>query len=857
LLTRGDTYGMNLSAFMKYQTFWTALLFVCLAIITLGANPFLGETVAPMDLLLILPGWSSTQAVDHTVNWQPSDIVNGQLPVWINLKGQVRAGTFPLWYPPGAGGEPVVLEFMNPLFWVFTAVRDHAFAYYLVCLLKLAVAGFGGYLLVRIFTGWLPAVWGGMAYMLCGFNTAWFFWDHIATSMWIPWLLWAGVLYLTTEDRKRLPAISLLTFLLLAGGFPAVAAFGLYAFGLLVLIWNAHTSLVVQGRITVSSAALKHFVRGTAWPLVAAGLAFVMAGVLFIPFVSFMSGINLSSRIGMTHFNNGVRDLMLFLYHERPLTVERTAYVGAAVVLLACVGVYASFRQQSGPARKFILFNAVLVILSVLITFGLLPHGMIRSMPVFASNAWNRMIVIPQMGLAVLSGFGIELLLVGLTTLLEKIRPASRAVARRTVMAIFLAALALQWHAYAGFFREYNAVVPSSWFYPVTPSIRYVKERLEPLQSVIADDSYGVSGALGAYGIPEWYAHSFRPDREKEVLAELVHEPFTSNTVAFILGEQIQFESSLMDKLGIKYVLLNKYGAGNKLLYAMQETQPALAPPLPENTWQQHFILPNDAVFSAFGFLFHTYGGKNAPADVRLTIARGDGVLCQLEPVVGRESVRDNEWVFFGFAPRLPLTKGEYVLSLSLDGRSGNGRLSARTTRGYERTGNFLAVNGVDTGTSLYMKIVLQEPTDTSRFSGKWRLLELEKDIYLLENKNVSGSAYFVPTLDASNKRLDYSGIRVASRSPVHLRIENAREEQGWIVLPMHLDRGWKARVDGRIAAYDAYLGILPAIPVRGAGTIVLTYEPSPFRYGLVLSMAGIVLFIYFTRFCLKPGRQA
>ena len=93
------------------------------------------------------------------------------------------------WWPYGTGGQPVSFELLNPAFLLFLVVKDNALAYYLVGLFKLVIAGFGGYLLLRIFLRWLPSMWGGIVFMLCGFNAAWFFWDQVATAMWIPWLL--------------------------------------------------------------------------------------------------------------------------------------------------------------------------------------------------------------------------------------------------------------------------------------------------------------------------------------------------------------------------------------------------------------------------------------------------------------------------------------------------------------------------------------------------------------------------------------------------------------------------------------------------------------------------------------------
>ena len=188
--------------FQRFESFSAVIVFLCLAIYALGANPFSGQTVAPFDRLLQFPGWFSVPSDRQAVHAERSDILDSQLPTWITLKEQIRKGESPLWYPNGAGGQPISLELCNPAFLLFLAVKDNALAYYLVSLAKLIISGFGVYLLLRTFLRWLPSVWGGIVFMLCGFNAAWLFWEQVTTAMWIPWLLWATVIYLKTDNLK-------------------------------------------------------------------------------------------------------------------------------------------------------------------------------------------------------------------------------------------------------------------------------------------------------------------------------------------------------------------------------------------------------------------------------------------------------------------------------------------------------------------------------------------------------------------------------------------------------------------------------------------------------------------------------
>ncbi|MGC2063170.1 MAG: hypothetical protein WA610_09330, partial [Thermodesulfovibrionales bacterium] len=176
----------KLKYFSRHQTLSAFFIIICLAIFALNANPFADETVAPFDRLLQFPGWSTIPTDRTAVHTERSDILDSQLPAWITLKDQLWRGETPLWYPNGAGGEAISLELCNPAFLLFAAIKDNALAYYLVGLAKLVISGFGGYLLLRIFLSWLPSIWGGLVFMLCGFNAAWFFWEQVTTAMWIP-----------------------------------------------------------------------------------------------------------------------------------------------------------------------------------------------------------------------------------------------------------------------------------------------------------------------------------------------------------------------------------------------------------------------------------------------------------------------------------------------------------------------------------------------------------------------------------------------------------------------------------------------------------------------------------------------
>jgi hypothetical protein len=300
---------------------------------------------------------------------------------------------------------------------------------------------------------------------------------------------------------------------------------------------------------------------------------------------------------------------------------------------------------------------------------------------------------------------------------------------------------------------------------------------------VLADAySYWFAGTLGAYGIPEWYAHSFRTDKEKEVLSELAHNRSKSPTTMVIDGKSIHFDSPLMEKLAIKYLLVRK-DVGNQRLLELPELSHDPAPPLPSNSWRQHIYIPKDIDAGAIGLSFMTYGAQNAPSNVRLTLYKDNAEKPLVETALYSNEITEKEWSFFPLPDKTLLAKGDYYMEISLPGYTGARSLTAWATKTSGNKGSFLEVNGTKTDLSLLWKIGYFEDVDPK----KWSMISLENGIVIYENRQVTNSAYFVKDLDPSNERLDFSGLHVKQLSVDRIDIDNSQRDAGWIVLPMRL----------------------------------------------------------------------
>jgi hypothetical protein len=661
-------------------------------------------------------------------------------------------------------------------------------------------------------------------------------------------------MYLRTDDKKWLPSITIVSLLLIFGGFPPVAAFGFYSFALFLISWNIYDFFSRNQLQTPSNdIARKLIIVKTGLPLLAVGISFVMSAITLIPFREGMTGINLVSRTGGTPFH--IADLRLFFSYDNPPQVEKTAYIGVLVLIFSLIGIISTFRSHDDKLRKFIFINTVLGIITTLIAFGLLPHKLIRAIPVFNGNNWGRLIVVTLLALSALSAVGLDFIAAKLQELSTRYSKLTTVNAHRIIVLALIGIIAVQFHSQKKLFNNFNAVVPSAWFYPLTPSIKYVREHLLPLQSVLADaSSFWFAGTLGAYDIPEWFAHAFRTEREKEILGELAFNRSKSPTTMVVDGKSIHFDSPLMDKLAIKYLLINKEVENARLL-ELPELSRDPAPPLPRNSWRQHIYIPNDIEAGAIGFSFMTYGEQNAPSSVQLAFYKDNAKTPLVETSLDKNEITEKEWTFFPLPDKTLLAKGGYYVEVFLPGYLGPRSMTAWATKISGDTGSYLEVNGTKTDHSLLWKIGYFD--DMALVSKKWNIISLEKDIVIYENRQVTNSAYFMKDLNPSNERLDFSGLDVKQPSVDRIDIYNSHTDAGWIVLPMRLNHGWHAYIDERQVKYGAYLDMLPAVPVGGPAHVTFKYEPESFLKGLKVSLAGFFAFIAFSAFCLRKAKKA
>ena len=409
--------------------------------VVLGSS-LIGLTVLfPGDLLSGFPPWSARPAgpAAEVVNqylWDPLDNV---IPSRQEIRTRILAGDWPGWQPWTMGGSGLAsvpsYGVLTPAFLPYLLLPvDLALGY--AKLLEFATAATGTALFLRrLGTSWAPAWLAGAIYATTGFLTAWTLWPHAAVAATLPWLFWAVERHLQVRTLASLAPVSLVVGVLLFGGFPAVAGWGLYAAGAYSLLRvllptpapraggpvpvgpsppeDAEPAASVTRRARTLDALATLGGLGVA---VALGVA--LAAWQLLPFVEQYGRLDTSYRASFAGEALPLRFLVTAVFPNVwgtagpffPTTnpVESETFVGAGAVVLASVALVLRPRAPRGVRTFFLVLAAV----CLLLVFTRLPGlAWVESLPVFAGNPIGRLRSVVGLAVAVLAGFGLDALM--------------------------------------------------------------------------------------------------------------------------------------------------------------------------------------------------------------------------------------------------------------------------------------------------------------------------------------------------------------------------------------------------------------------------------------------------------------
>jgi hypothetical protein len=814
---------------------WAWLFYILLAAFAIGANPFAKQTVGPFDLLVAQDGWTSPVNTSQVHHAERSDVLDFFLPRWIWARQVIRSGHFPHWDPLPAGGDNVFLNpvygELTPAFAIFTATPDPALGYYLAVLFNLSMAGLGVHLWLRRRLGLAATVMGSITFMLCGFNAAWLFWPQVLTIIWIGWALWALDGWWKEKSPGHYLVLITSLALIILGGFPFVgilcfAAVGLYASCLAILERPSSRLAGLFGTIAAMLLAL--------------GLCAVPAAAM----IDWIGHFDLGYRQGGSGLHLP-HDALLLLPHfaKRAPHVESTIYVGLAGVGLAFSGCVVMLRRWK-TLGAFELYTLLLTAAAACLVFEIIPARYLAWVPALNRNLWTRAAILLDLALAIAAAYALDLAF-------EKLKALKT---RRLAVLVAMAVIGLQYADATSLFRRFNGPASSLDFYPDTPLIREIKAHIRPFQSVIADNHYLVSGTLGAYGLPEWFAHGFKRAALKAALGQLSDNPFVTPTASVLDANDLNLESPLMSAMGVRYVLCDcdsSYDSQTPLFESPPMRTPGIAlPRQPPSHWVQSFLLAQPAGLHAIRLNMATYGKSGLPGHVTLTLYPGNDSRPIAASTLAAAQILDSRMAIFAFEHPLALQAGSYRFTVQYD--SPRGAPMTVWSKPLKAANCTLTVDGALVAGCMDFQLQVLRTTP-SRF----RPIAAADGLRLLENTQVPAGPYFLGSLSTYPDRYSADQVTVADISSTGFTLQYHGQGTGYLVVPMQWSRDWQASDQGGNVPAVPYLGLLPAFAVHGPAMLRFQYHSAAWSFTWIsivalLAAFGLAFFFRYTR----PLRQ-
>lgn len=785
------------------------LFYAAVAATTLGANPFRGQTVTPFDVLVSQRAWEFVDPEVEVRSYQRSDILNSLLPQWEVAKNQIRHGQVPLWNDKVAGGGPflsLTANLFTPAFVIFAATPDPALGFYLATLFNLTLAGLGMHLFLRRHVGWLAAIVGAITFEFCGFNAAWLYWPHMFTLMWAPWVLFAIDRCVRNPGKGSSLLLAATSALVWVGGFPFLSVLvmemaALYALGMLISLWR-------RGDEPWPFAG---------WCLAGAIFGLLLAALPLLGLVHWLQQFDLGYRYGRGSYLDLSDGKQLFPPWAYQLQrVEQTMYVGVAMMAFAAVAVGATLsRWRHLPAQT--IFGLLLVTITAGLVFGLWPMWMIGWLPGMAFNSWSRAIGLLDIGLIILAAVGIDILW--------------RATSGRgwfLRLAVIIISL-VQVIEISMFFRDFNGPVDSSYYFPQTKTIEYVRDRTGPFDYVITDRSFVMSGTLGVYRQREWLAHYFRTPALQHVLHQMAKRPFNTHraSASQFPASDIRYESSAMSDYNVRYALIDsRHGPDTPvLIQSTLEGKPHPLPAMPAHSYVQGFELPSTNTLVGISVRLATYRQSRLSGRVFLDVMNELGNRIAQGSIAAAQ-VTDNKYADIHFTQPLPLQAGEYTFSLSYKPHGETPqRLTAWAVESPDGEGQ-LDIDHKPYGGAIQYKLLADSADDSS-----FQRVFVADGTAVLENGSNPGGPYYIAAIDDHANSRSGRAVEIEAYRSDAFTIRYKDHASGFVVVPMTINHDWLVSVDGTPVTPVLKDGVMPAVPVSAPTTIRFEYYPRVLRW--------------------------
>ena len=773
----------------KHHLFRFTALFTFVLLIVVGAYN-IDEVLAPTDLLVRYPAWKNVISSKISVrNHNRSDTVDGFIPYLKNQKKRLY------------GGRSIdIRSMLVPSHLIFMLISDDAIGFHLGILFKLFMAGLGFYLFIKqITSSFYAGLFGAVSFAFCEFNVGWIYASIISVTIWTPWLCWAIILYLAKGKIQSWFLILFFAIQLIMGWFPAMTAYILGLGVFLILSWPVTWSFkegnMYRAKATVAIflafVVCAPFVLGKADQL---DLAFSNTDTFNCISSDLKDNIHLdhSSRTGGTTMK--VKHLLKLLWPKEfglPFQ-EHSLFCGLMtpfLVLIACVFGFLKGRLEKNARRSIIIF-AIATFLSFLLAWGLIDHEVIKLIPTFNFNLWNRLTFITSFSIILLASIGFHLVIKSL--------PISKG--REVFTLILVIASIVQLASLFLLFRQYNSTNPKEYFYPRTETIEYVSTNIGDLNFVIADASFfGVNGALRYYGLNDWFDHSSRSKVYVKELNSLIQGHRATATASVVtMNKMAPFNDPVYDHFAIQYLLTtSNLEFGDFERYYIEGSSPTIIGP--KKYFDQNIQFSKGRSVKRIAFRFGTYGdhfteGKKRYYSFELSILdrNGDNLTSNSYSLL----LQDNAWQSFIFDENIRFLKGEsYTIRLKY--------LSDHKLAIYKPKDA--------------LGFMIEKDFEGDKFNDFWRKRTLEPGVNVYENINVPKGPYLLEELSIASSHFGNDKINWSiDNEEVNISV-GVLNKPSFLILPMRIDEDFEiVNSNGECEEIIPFRSILPAIRVSG-----------------------------------------
>lgn len=540
------------------DSYKAAFLFAIVIVALFWPFFFEGKVIAPTDMLLDYSPWKSLRPENYVVsNTLRSDVVDQILPAWKFFQDQVQQGIFPLWNPFMAQGQPflplVHFSLLFPPVTILLLLFPLSLAFSLLIVFKLFAMGFFTYLFLRtVKLQFWPSISGALVYMLCGFNMVWLMWPHTLVAAVAP------LLFLVAENLFKKPTlrnaahIALIVALMIFAGFPSVAGYFFYA------VWLYFLARCITSPLRKN---IRAFLRRIGLLALGFILGASLCAIQLLPTFEYFDFIDISYRsaqsmsaLPLTHF------IQIFLpnfygnpafhnWHGELNYNETTGYIGLLPLFFLLISFFAGLlKKQMKP-----LFFSLLALLCLAVVFNIGPFlYLLHFLPVFNNSSSTRLFVLFGFCGAIAASFGFEYTI----AFIKKFMLQSRKFFLREnfFVLLFFFFILLDLFIFA---LPQNPPTDSSFFYPTTPAIEFLKQNQKPYERMIAFDyAFMIPGTQLYYGLNSVFSHTFYSSQHKALLEKFA-KPFVTPTAAVPTLSTTQISEPTIRNFGVKYLLLN------------------------------------------------------------------------------------------------------------------------------------------------------------------------------------------------------------------------------------------------------------------------------------------------------------